>query len=130
MLVFKIAAFAVITALLAVMLRQYRPEIALLASLASGLLIVLAVVEQVTGILHSISEIAEDVGIDRAALSVIFKVVGISYLAGFAADTCRDAGESALAGKVELAAKILLLSLTLPLIKEVLGSVSSLLPKG
>jgi len=130
MLVFKIAAFAVISAIIAVMLRQYRPEIALQISIAAGLLILLAVMEQITGVLSTVSEIAHEYGIDESGLTTIFKVIGISYLAQFAADTCRDSGESALAGKVELAAKILILTLALPIIKILLESVNSLLLKG
>lgn len=127
MLVFKIAALAVIAAILAVLLKRYRPEIALQVSIAAGLLILFAVIEQVTGIMESILGIAESFGLATSYLNIIFKVIGISYIAQFAAQTCRDAGEGAIAEKVELAAKILLLTLALPIVTELLQLVSSLI---
>ena len=127
MLVFKIAALAVIAAILAVLLKKYRPEIALQVSIAAGLLILFAVIEQVTGIMESILGIAESFGLATSYLNIIFKVIGISYIAQFAAQTCRDAGEGAIAEKVELAAKILLLTLALPIVTELLQLVSSLI---
>ena len=127
MLVFKIAALAVIAAILAVLLKKYRPEIALQVSIAAGLLILFAVIEQVTGIMESILGIAESFGLATSYLNIIFKVIGISYIAQFAAQTCRDAGEGAIAEKVELAAKILLLTLALPIVMELLQLVSSLI---
>lgn len=98
--------------------------------ITAGLLILLTVMEQVTGILGSVSVIADNFGIDKKGLSIIIKVIGISCVAQFAANTCRDSGESALAEKVEMAAKILVLALAMPIVEIILQSVNSLLLKG
>lgn len=127
MLVFKIAAFSVISAILAVLMKQYRPEISMQIGIVSGLLILLAVVEQITGIIGTITDIAAGFGLETAYLNIVFKVIGISYIAQFAAQTCKDAGENAIAAKVELAAKILMLTLALPIVTSLLETVGGLL---
>lgn len=130
MLVFKIAALAVIAAILSVLLKKYRPELAMQIGIAAGLLILFAVIGEITGILEMISALAERFGLDSSYFSVIFKVIGITYIAQFAAQTCRDAGEGAIADKVELAARILILTLTLPIVTELLEMVGGLLGQG
>ena len=130
MLVFKVAAFSVIAAIIALMVKQYRPDIAIQVSIAAGLLILITVMEQVTGILSWLSDLAAEANVDIRNVNTIFKVIGISYIAQFAAQTCRDSGETSLAGKVELSAKIIMLSLALPIIKELLFVVRGLLWQG
>ncbi|MPM10144.1 hypothetical protein SDC9_56469 [bioreactor metagenome] len=116
----KIAALALVAAALAVLLRQYRPEL----SFSVGLIVTVAVFAAITPYLKAsldfIHTVAEQSG---AALPItpVIKALGIAFIAAVAADTCRDAGESAMASRVELASKVAILTLALPLAGELMG---------
>ena len=86
--------------MLTTVLRTQRPELAVGLSLAAGVLVV--------GLLL------------RQALTVVFRAAGVCFVTQLAADTCRDAGETALASKAELTGRVLLLLLTVPLFEQVL----------
>lgn len=126
-MMFKIGAMAIIAASLAALVRSYRPELGIQVGIAAGLLILLTVIGEITGIIAAIKETAASYGLDSGFLGVVFKVIGIAYVAQFAAQACRDSGEGAIAGKVELAARIVMLALALPTVMTLLKSVGGMI---
>ena len=58
---------------------------------------------------------------------IIFKVLAVAYITDLTAQLCRDAGESAVGGKVELAGKILIFYLALPILTAILELMGTLL---
>lgn len=114
-----IAGFAVTVAALAVVLRQYKKEYALLLSLAGGVLLFLLVLSQASPVFEQMRTLAEQAGIDGGYVSVLIKSLGVCFVTQLASDTCRDAGETAVAGKVEMCGKFAVLLLALPLFKEI-----------
>ncbi len=130
MVIFQLAAFALLAASIVVLVRAYRPEMALQISIVAGLLLLLYIVAQVSGILDSLRTLSERYGINSAYIGVLVKIIGIAYLAQFAGDICKDAGESAMASKVELGGRIMILAAALPAAISLLDMVASLLPVG
>lgn len=118
--ILQVVGFALVAAVLAVALRREKPEIALLVGLGAGALVFLAFAGKIGTILTVIEGVAQRAGLNLLYLEVLLKIVGIAYLAEFGAQLCRDAGEGALAVKVEFAAKILILLLALPVILNLL----------
>lgn len=114
-------------ALLAVVLRAWRPELALCLSLAAGALVLILLLGQVAPLLTAIKRLVDAGGLPEEHLAVVLKAAGICLLTQLAADTCRDAGESALAGKAELVGRVLLLLLAVPLFEDILALVTGLL---
>lgn len=110
----------VTAALLAVLLRHRHPEQGLMLSLTAGVLVLTALLGHVTPLLDTVRALLEDNPVGGEYADVLLKGVGICLLTQAAADTCRDAGESALAGKAELVGKTTLLLLALPLFEQVL----------
>ncbi len=110
----------VVAALLAVLLRKYHPEQSMLIGLATGVFILVLVVDGLTPLLQTLRTLL-DTHSDQAVYGeILLKGVGICLLTQTAADACRDAGETALAGRAELAGKVSLLTLALPLFEQVL----------
>lgn len=114
------------TAMLAVVLRGQRPELALGLSLAAGAVVLVVLLEQMLPLLSSIRQLLQDGGIPSRYVTVVLKATGICLLTQLTADTCRDAGEGALASKAELAGRLVLLALTVPLFTDILSLVTSL----
>lgn len=124
----KTAGLAVCAALGALLLRRMRPDMSMAVSLGGGALLLLLCVPTLSGIITSLTELARQGGIQDGYLSQLLKIAGISLLSDFAAQTCRDAGEEGLAVKTELAGRIMLLSLALPIMKALLTAILALSP--
>ncbi len=130
MAIFNIAIFALIAASVIVLIRAYRPEMAMQVGIVSGLMLLIYIVLQTSGILESIMAITERYGIDTAYIGLLIKIIGIAYIAQFAGEICKDAGESALASKVELGGRVMILAAALPAALSLLDMVASLIPAG
>ena len=113
--------------ILAVLFRQHKPEYAPLISLAAGLAVVLLLLGQLEPIFSQMEEILQQAGIGTEYIAVLLKSLGICYITQLAADTCRDAGESAIASKMELAGKITVLTLAVPYFTGMLQTVGELI---
>ena len=124
----QIAGFAVCAAILALVLRRLRPEAATALVLASGALALLMALPQLTQIIDGIAALASTGGVQEQYMSSLLKICGVSLLMDFAAQTCRDADEAGLAMKVELAGRIVLISLALPVMHALLSQILSLSP--
>ena len=125
-----IAGVVVVAAFLAVILRQQRPEQALAVSLAAGLGILALVVSKALPVIDTLRELLESAALPVEYGAILFKALGICLLTQLAADACRDAGEAALASKAELAGKLLLLTLALPLFEKIAQTAASLISDG
>lgn len=113
--IFKIVGIGIISLLLCVFIKNSRPEISVLVSLAATIIIFFYILPFLKQILLSLTGITELIGIESSYAEPVFKVIGIAYITQIGGDLCRDAGESAIATKIELAGKIAIVSLALPI---------------
>lgn len=127
MLIFKIITIAIIVTISSLVLKQSRPDIAMLISVAGGILILLMLFNQFSSIFKWINNLAAKTGIDNSVFSPIFKIIGIGYLAEFSASVCEDAGNKSMANKVILSAKIIILVLSLPILNSLIDTIVSVL---
>ena len=122
-----IAAFAVVAAVLAVMLRQYKPEYSIVLSVAAGVLLLMFAVSAAAPIVEKINEIMDKSATVSQYGGVLIKGLGICLISQLACDACADAGEISLASKAELAGKIAMVLVALPLFDDILDVVVKLL---
>ncbi|MEA4970467.1 MAG: SpoIIIAC/SpoIIIAD family protein [Candidatus Pelethousia sp.] len=127
MTAFKLAGIALLAVSAAVVLRAYRPEMALQLSVAACLFLLAYALSDIAAIRAAVDGVAGRFGLGAEQLKLVFKVIGISYVVQFAAEACRDAGESAIASKVELAGRVLIVAAALPALMAVLSLLSGLL---
>ncbi len=111
---FRIAGLAVMTALLALTVKSYRPELGMQVSAAGGLIILIYAAAEISGLIGAMGERLSAFGIDGDVLQLVIKVTGIAYITGVAAEICRDSGENALAVRTEICGRIMLFSAVLP----------------
>ena len=124
----KLAGFAIMGALAALLLRQLKPGVGLTVSLAAGAMVTVLLLPTLGEAVQGISSLAQSGGLSDAYLSQLMKVGGVSLLMDFAAQTCRDAGEEGLAMKTELAGRVMLLTLALPAMQTLLAQILALAP--
>jgi stage III sporulation protein AD len=122
-----IAGTAIIAAIIAAMLRRYNREYAVVVSIVAGAIILLQIFLNINPAIQQINGLLSASGLSAEYAAILFKSLGICFLAQFAADSCRDAGESALAAKVELAGKITIVVLALPLFEQIASTAVSLI---
>lgn len=122
----QIAGFAVCAAALALVMRRLRPESATALVIAAGALTGLMVLPLLAEIVSGVTALAAAGGVQDGYMTQLLKVGGISLLMDFAAQTCRDADEEGLAMKVELAGRVMLIGLALPVMRTLLEQILSL----
>ena len=122
-----ICILAVITAIIAIALKQNVPQFALVLSLVTGVIILISIASYLPDFTEKLDLLMTQTGVDTEYSKVLLKAVGICFICQFSSDICKDSGQSALAGKVELAGKILILISSLPLMEEILETANSLL---
>ncbi len=113
-------------ALLAVVLRAQRPELAMCLSLAAEMAVLVLLVGQLTPLVAAMQRMLSTASVPSSYFGVVLKAVGVCLLTQLTADTCRDAGETALAAKAELVGRVLMLVLAVPLFEGLLSLVVGL----
>ncbi len=126
--IIPIVGVAITATVLLIVLRQSRPEFALILSILVGTLIFLSALPKIVMVVNTMNSIANRVELGSLQLGMLLKIVGVAYVTEFGAQICRDANESAIAGKVELAGKVIIMVLAVPIVLVILDTVLGLLP--
>ncbi|CAB1247028.1 Stage III sporulation protein AD [Ruminococcaceae bacterium BL-6] len=125
-----IAGIALVSAVIAVMLRRYNQEYAVVVTITAGVIILVQILANIMPAIRQINSLLSSAGLPNEYAVILFKTLGLCFLAQFAADSCRDAGENALASKVELAGKLAIVILALPLFEKIASTALALIGGG
>lgn len=104
------------------------PVFATLIGLAAGIIAVLILIPKISDVIGVFNNLASQSGLDTAYFSLVLKIVAICYLAEFMGQICRDSGEGSMAMKIDLAAKITVMVMSVPVVISVLQNVLMILP--
>ena len=124
----QVLAIAMIAAVILSLMKKEKPEIAVQISLAVGVVVFLFMLGKITLVIEAVQQIALRVNISPTYLNIILKIIGITYLASLGIEMCRDAEQNAVAAKIEFAAKIIIISLAIPIVMAVMDMILKLLP--
>lgn len=124
----RVLALALIALVVLVVLRQQRPEMAMLTSVTVGAALLIAVLSALGPALAVLSDLAVRARVEGYYLDTVLRVIGVAYLADFGSQVCDDAGERSLGRKVELAGKVIIMIMAVPLVTAVLEVVLRMLP--
>lgn len=125
--IFQIAAIGILGTVLAVTVKPYRAEISILIGVGTGLLILFQIIGSVSGIFQEFYDLIARSGVDLSYFTLIVKIIGIAYITQLASEICKDAGQGSVALKVELAGKVMVMALTVPLISQFLQVIIEIL---
>ena len=124
----KIIGIGLIALILIIIIKQYRPEFAIYISLTAGVLILYLAMDKISNIISLLKKICESSGINSEYLGILIRMTAIAYLAEFAISICKDSGESSIANKVELGSTAIIISMSIPIIYNLLEVILSILP--
>ena len=125
--VFKIVAIGIISAVLIVYLKHLNSDLAMPLTVCSGIIILIMTIGYIENFLKLIVDITNNSGLDISALKIVLKIVAISYLVEFSSTLIEDFGLKSIADKVVFAGKIIILILAIPIIKNLILTVTNLL---
>lgn len=126
--IIQIVGLGLIATVLALVLKEHKPVFAFLLVLFTGIFIFLFLIDKIAEIIYVLERLAVENGINMIYLKTILKIIGIAYIAEFGAQIARDAGEGAIASKIELAGKVLILAMAIPIITVIIETVMNLIP--
>jgi stage III sporulation protein AD len=124
----QLIGIGLISTVLIVVIRPHAPQIAMLIGMLAGILLLLPIVVNVQTVIQTLTDLANAAQVDHGLMSTVLKIIGLAYVIEFAAQIARDAQEGALAGKIELAGKVGIVILAIPIITDVVQSLVHLLP--
>jgi stage III sporulation protein AD len=90
--------------------------------------IFLFLVDQVYEIIRMVERIAINASVNLIYVETILKIIGIAYIAEFGAQITKDAGQGAIASKIELGGKILILTMAIPILTVIIETVLGMIP--
>ena len=126
--IIKIIGIGLLALVIIIILKQYKPEYAIYVSIIAGILILFLAIEKITGIINLLQSISEKTYINKTFLTILLKITGIAFLTEFAVSVCSDAGEKAIASKIEIGSKVIIITMSIPIITSLLELIIEILP--
>lgn len=123
----KIVTIVLISIVLVIFLREVNKEFAFFVTIAASILLFSVVISEFYDVISSIFLISEGIGSINSYVKLMIKILVLVLLSQFVIDLCRDNGENALASQTELASKIIILVMIMPLFNSVLNIITGLL---
>ncbi|WP_216829434.1 stage III sporulation protein AD [Alkalihalobacterium elongatum] len=126
--IIQIVGLGLITTFLALVVKEQKPIFAFLLTVFVGILIFLFIIDEIVKVITMLENIAKNANINMVYVQTILKIIGIAYIAEFGAQIAKDAGQAAIASKIELAGKILILVMAIPILTSIIEMIISLIP--
>ena len=126
--IIKIIGIGLIALVIVVILKQYRPEYTIYISIIAGVLILFFAMEKLSGIINLLQSISDKTYINKQFLGILLKITGIAIITEFAVSICTDAGEKAIASKIEIGSKIIIIAMSIPIVSSLLELIIEILP--
>ena len=125
--IIRISVVGISGVFLAILLKQVRPEYSLYITMAAGIAILFYSAGKLSYLLSSLRKIQQYVPVDAAYMTILLKMIGITYIGQFCAGICKDAGYSAVAGQIEIFGRLAVLAVSMPVLTALLETIHEFL---
>lgn len=126
--ILQIAGIGIIGMILTVTVKKQSPNIAIMLSIAVGIIIFSAVAVRLDAVINMLEEISEKLNMNEKYIYIVLKITGVAYIAQFCSQICTDAGEGAIADKIELGGKVIIMVISAPIFPAIIKMIYSILP--
>lgn len=124
----QLVGLGFVAAVLILVIKEQKPIFAFLLAVFTGILIFLFLLDQIRLVVRTLEQLADKSEVNAVFLKTILKIIGIAYIAEFGAQVVRDAGQESIASKIELAGKMIIIVMAVPIITVIIETVLKLLP--
>lgn len=115
--------------MIATLLKEHKPEFKIYISIVVGIIIFFIAADKLKEFVYLINKLTQKIDINKNFIGILLKITGISILTEFAVSICKDSGETSIASKIDLGGKIIILSMSIPIITSLLEVLLDLLWK-
>jgi stage III sporulation protein AD len=126
--IIQIVGIALIATVLTLIIKEQKPIFAFLLTAFTGIVLFLLLIGKISAVIHTLEQLAVKSDINMIFLKTILKIIGIAYIAEFGAQIVRDAGQEAIAAKIELSGKILIMVMAIPIVSVIIETVVKFIP--
>ncbi|MFT9848054.1 stage III sporulation protein AD [Aneurinibacillus sp. REN35] len=126
--IIQIVGLGIVATVLSLVVKEQKPMFAFVLATVTGVMIFLFLIGKISDVIRVLEGIAMQANVNIVYLDTILKIIGIAYIAEFGAQVTRDAGQGAIASKIELAGKILIMVLAIPILSVIVETIVQLLP--
>lgn len=126
--IMQIVAIGIIASIIVIVVKEYKPELAIQISIVTGLIIFTAMLSKLSSVLTVLKFYAAKADIDILYFSIILKVISIAYITEFGAQICKDSGEVSIGNKIEFAGKVLIMVLAIPIYAALFDIIIKIMP--
>lgn len=126
--IIKIIGIGLISLIIIIILKQYKPEFVIYVSLIAGALILFMILDKLSGIVNLLSSLSNKAGINSEFIGILLKITGVAFLTEYATSICNDSGESAIATKIDMGGKIIIIAMSIPIITSLIEIILKILP--
>ncbi len=126
--ILQIVGLGLIATFLVTILNEHKSNISLLLTVFVGTVIFLFLIDRIQDIFRMVQTLANEAHVQTVYVETILKIIGIAYIAEFGAQISKDAGQGAIAGKIELGGKILILAMAIPILTALIETILNFLP--
>ncbi len=124
----KVIGIGFLTLIITIILKEYKKEYAIYAVLIGGLIIIFYSMDTIKSIIDFINTLSNNQNYNGEFISLLLKITGISILTEYAVSICKDSGENSIANKIDFGGKVIVISLSIPVMQTTLTTLTKLLP--
>lgn len=126
--IFQIVILGIVVLIILTVLKETNPEMAIILRLVAGVIIFMMILPKLSAIVEVLNTLARKSGLDNIYFMTTLKIIGIAYITEFGVQLCLDANEKNLASKIEIAGKIIIIFLSIPIIVALMETILSIMP--
>ena len=123
----RVAFLGITGILMALQLKALKPDYSVYLCLGVSLLIFSVVAETRSVIMDGLQAVQDCLPLKAGYLQILMKIVGITYIAEFASDLCKDAGYQTIAGQIQIFGKLSVLAVSIPVLTALLDTIQTFL---
>ena len=126
--IIKIIGIGLISLIIIIIVKQYRPEFVIYVSIIAGAIILMLIMDKVSSIINLLTALSNKTVVNNEFLTLLIKITGIAFLTEFSVSLCKDSGETAIANKIDIGGKVIIISMSIPIIASLLETIIKKLP--
>lgn len=126
--IFQIVGLGIVATIIIIILKHSRPEFAIYISIVTGLIIFSKILHHLVYVIDVLRDLSIKANLEITFFTVILKIIGTAYIVEFGSQICRDAGESSIGMKIELAGKVAIMILAIPILLALMDLITKILP--
>ena len=123
----QLVGIAMVSTILCLVIKKDRPEMSNFIAITAGVIILLSVVMKLSFVVDGVQSLADKVNIPAMYVSLIIKLIGICYIIEFAVSLCNDCGEKNIASKLEFGGKIIIMTMSFPILLSIVDTIINLI---